>query len=168
MKLLLFPLLFDLLILSEQLFTIIVVIIIRWVWMYTFFSLLLFTVIFNELFRISIFRERIITQIYCAFLFVGLDFFGYTRLVVSNKIYIITVNIFIFSISYLLLLDDLDLPIFLSSHLCFSLQQLSFEVPLFQFIKRSLPDFSLLQFQITWQILHDLNCTLAEYERVGT
>lgn len=162
MQLLLLSLLFDLLVLSQQFFAIVLVIVIRRIWVYTLFDFIFFTIIFDKLFRVSIFWKWIVSQINCTIFFIWFDFFGNIRLVVSNKIYIVIVNIFIFSVSYLLLLDNLYLSIFLSSSLCFSLQQLGFKVFLFQLIKRSLTNFSFFQFQITWQILNLLNCTLAE------
>lgn len=145
MELLLFSLFFDLLVLSQQLLTvIIIVIIILRIRMYPFLHLLLLTIILNKLFRVSIFWKRVISQINTTILLIQLNFFRNIRFVISNKVDIVTVDIFIFSVSYLFMLDYLNFPVFLSSRLGLSFLQLGFEISLSQFIKRSLSDFSLL------------------------
>lgn len=145
MELLLFPLLLNPLVLSQQLLIVVIIVILRF-WVHTRFLLLFLIIRFDERLWISILREGVISQIdQLSLCLIGsFDLFLHVWLVITDNVHIIVVDRPLIPIPYLFLLDYFYLSILLSSRLCLPLHQFWLEILLLQLVDRSLPDFTLL------------------------
>ena len=113
----------------------------------------------DERLGIRIFREGIVSEV-DQFSLIFLQFLPCLGFVVANDIHFIIVNtIFV----VLGVLNNFNkIPIFLSLGKGLSLQKITFEIFLFKFIQSALPQFSVLEFEVTGKILSDWKNTLAE------
>jgi len=135
MQLFFLSLLFYLLVLSQQLLTVVFLVTVLWVWVSVLFGLLLWSVVFYELLRVCIFGERVVAQIDASFLLIaGFYFFLDVWFVIADEVHIVIVDSFALPVGNRFFFDYFDFSVSFPSCLRFSLQQVSFEVFLFELV----------------------------------
>ena len=139
-KFFLFSLLLNFLILLQQFFTVVIIILFSRLRMNPWVFFIRISVRFNKLSRIGIFRKRIISEIDKSFL-TDFYFLMHSRFIVADKINIVTINIRTFSVTELFFFNNLYLSVFFSTDLSLSFQQFRLEILLSQLIESSLPYF---------------------------
>jgi hypothetical protein len=155
----LLPLLLDALVFPQQLLAFVVVIVLG-LRLHPLLLLLL-ALLPHELLRVGVFWEGVVLQI-DQFLAVKFDLLPDFGLVSSDEVHIARIDGSVTAVSNLPVFRYVDLSVFLSLRLRFTLQKFRSEIFLAQLFEGALPDFTFFKFEVTGEVLHGGEGTRAE------